>query len=887
MTDRTNLLLLLNAARSAGRQDYVRHVAADWLAIWPGDREVTCLMANSELELGFADLAAGRFAGLIEADPEDPQPYVALASITRAKGDVARAVNLQACASALQGLAPPPDAPGWTQSLAAALRHLAEQDGLSAQAAAHEVLAADPDLPLPTLATLKAALLQSDHAQAHSLAQIGGARWPHCVAFQLIAALDMLNQGKPADGVEQLHQAASSDPTGSLARRYLGEAHPYHSLWPSVMTAPLSRPVPADVAAVLGGNQLTAAPPVGEPQDPAKGALAVGIATAAVSQAVPAYHATVTDAEAVPAGPAPQEATSIPEPEAWEGFQGPDSGDHPAQTEFQEVRQEFARLSARLGAQPSQSDRERRAPVYVIVANKTRLMQEFGRDTFRRVDEALDDLASAARKRRGWTAIRLYLDDPSSLRTYGLTPAEPSNSWQLKLRIADLDRVLGRRKQMIGALLIVGGPRLFPMHDLPNPTDDDDTVVPSDNPYSTTDENYFVPEWPVGRLPSDADADLLVRMIRRAADHHLAAGQPEGILASLRRWLQANLGGMFRPRLRAFGYSASIWRRASMAVYKAIGEPQDLVTSPPAAAGTMPAQAARPTRLSYFNLHGVEDSPEWFGQRDPLADENAIVEFPIALRPQDVVNGGRAPAVVFSEACYGAHVHGKDVDTALSLKFLASGSQGVIGSTKISYGSVTTPLIAADLLGRLFWDQLNGGLPAGEALRRAKLSLASEMLRRQGYLDGEDQKTIISFVLYGDPLFSVDPATSSLNAKSVARRRHRPALPTIACALGGACTPIESLDSDSVAKVRAVVAQYLPGMADATSKVHPQRCSCASEDHVCMAHGPRAKAGSHSPAATTVVTLSKQVQDGAIRHSHFARLTLDPSGRILKLAVSR
>ena len=81
MTDRTNLLLLLNAARSAGRQDYVRHVAADWLAIWPGDREVTRLLANSELELGFTDLAAGRFAGLIEADPEVPQAYVALASI--------------------------------------------------------------------------------------------------------------------------------------------------------------------------------------------------------------------------------------------------------------------------------------------------------------------------------------------------------------------------------------------------------------------------------------------------------------------------------------------------------------------------------------------------------------------------------------------------------------------------------------------------------------------------------------------------------------------------------------------------------------------------------------------------------------------------------------
>ena len=38
---------------------------------------------------------------------------------------------------------------------------------------------------------------------------------------------------------------------------------------------------------------------------------------------------------------------------------------------------------------------------------------------------------------------------------------------------------------------------------------------------------------------------------------------------------------------------------------------------------------------------------------------------------------------------------------------------------------------------------------------------------------------------------------------------------------------------------------------------------------------------------TMVVTLSKQIPDGARRHVHIARLTLDTTGKVLKLAVSR
>ena len=111
---------------------------------------------------------------------------------------------------------------------------------------------------------------------------------------------------------------------------------------------------------------------------------------------------------------------------------------------------------------------------------------------------------------------------------------------------------------------------------------------------------------------------------------------------------------------------------------------------------------------------------------------------------------------MYSEACYGANIANKNEVDSLALKFMAIGAMGFVGSTVISYGSVGMPLIGADFLGWLFWGHMKEGLTAGEALMQAKIGLVKEMTQRQGFLDGEDQKTLISFVLYGDPLVGYD-----------------------------------------------------------------------------------------------------------------------------------
>jgi hypothetical protein len=295
------------------------------------------------------------------------------------------------------------------------------------------------------------------------------------------------------------------------------------------------------------------------------------------------------------------------------------------------------------------------------------------------------------------------------------------------------------------------------------------------------------------------------------------------------------------------------------------------------------------TQLAYFNLHGVPDSSEWYGQCDPTIPEGGP-EFPVAMRPEDIRNGGSAPRLVFTEACYGANIYGKGVEEAISLKFLASGTQAVVGSTCISYGSLATPLSSADLLGRVFWDLLQEGFTAGESLRRAKIHLTREMNQRQGFLDAEDQKTLISFVLFGDPL--AQPFKTKVTPKVTPHLSDAAVPVATMCERScegeaGSTVPLET-----ISHLKSIVAQYLPGMDDAEVRVahEHQRCASLGKKCSCGQQCQFSKIAAKKQAANQVqrrvVTLNKTFEHAQRRHTQYARLTLDERGKIVKMVVS-
>ena len=552
---------------------------------------------------------------------------------------------------------------------------------------------------------------------------------------------------------------------------------------------------------------------------------------------------------------------------------------------LQDIRDELERIAGRL-RMPGVTRTDGRFPVYVVLTTRKGLESLYGNQTSFVLDELMKQVVETIRKKQGWNAILFYADDPTCTTAFGIKPAPYNDPWKIKLAIADLDKALAKRGEMIGTLFIVGGPDVVPFHHLPNPTEDSDTQIGSDNPYATVDDNYFIPEWPVGRLPGGVnhDAGLIMQYLRKMITYHSEQSAQEPwwrrvnvfspIFSSMRRVFAHGLAGL-RP---AFGYTAAVWGQASIEVYRTIGDTQSLLSSPPIRSGQLVGSGYLPARLAYFNLHGVSDSAEWYGQPD-FEEVKEYPEYPVALSPKDILNDGNAPFVVYSEACYGAFIEGKTDEQALSLRFLLSGTKALIGCTCVAYGSVSTPLIGADILGSYFWKQVKDGIPVGEALRNAKVLMAQEMTKRQGFLDGEDQKTMISFVLYGDPLVTL--ARSKKMEKTLQRERIKSPVLTV-CQSSEHAETFAPINADVMNQVKQIVEQYLPGLNNASYSFAKQYASQVNS------RDAKNKSIQAIETERTVVTVTKEYkQNKAHTHTHFARLTIDQKGKVVKLAVSR
>jgi hypothetical protein len=536
------------------------------------------------------------------------------------------------------------------------------------------------------------------------------------------------------------------------------------------------------------------------------------------------------------------------------------------------------------------------SPVYVIVSSRKALTDKYGQNGFERLDLDLHDLKQAVEAGVGIEAIVLYVDDEASLRPFDVDPVDGANPYKVKILIDSVDEQLVGRGQRIRYLLIVGGDRIIPFHRLPNPVEDQDALVHSDNPYACRDGNYLVPDRAIGRLPDEesdgprpsgpgADGSslrFLHSVIQTAADAHRTRATSKGLLEALYAALHFLRMGPVNGR--GLGYSASIWRKASRAVFLTIGDDSQLRTSPPLTYEGFRV-VDRP-HFTFFNLHGIEDGPNWYGQRDALFPADYPL-FPLALRPQDLRMDEYAGSVVLTEACYGANILGKTAVDSIALRLLAARALAVVGSTKVSYGSIAPPLLGADLIGKYFWEGLRARLGPGDALKYAKVSLAQEMQRRQGYLDGEDQKALISFVLYGDPLLPTSAVDGRVPAMSLAKSL----CPPIIC---GRESDLQDgvVSDDLVASVKGQIETSLPHMKHARVRAKSLGVCRAAPAAACKHPGAGGGFGGRSGRWSVMLQKDLPVESelgtGACLPLHqVVRAIVDENGRIVKLALSK
>lgn len=857
---RSELVRLLKVGIEVNSIKFARQAAITWLAAYPGDLEVNELLALAFQADGKVAQARAILEKLIQTDPEDREAYQLLAEMESSENDE----KLSQWWGAVYTLGGPNPRsvrlPEWSKPARESLFKLERQQCQEAEDLIQQSLIVDSGLPLVDLLHLKINRVQQDWLAVRQLAGLYHERWPECLAFQYVTAEMLMESGDEAAAVSLLHESVTRDAAGLVARRWMGADHAYRPLWPEELTIRFDLPVPAEVASRLGMNHL-----------PEK---AQTVAAAVVPQ--PA-QVTEKPQPAVEAAPAEVEANPNVQKAPHEARDSKD---------LNSIQNEFEKIAKRL-KKPAIGQADGRFPLYVVLSSRIGLVEQYGEQSAQVLIAEMTHLAEVVRRRQGWGGLAYLPDDPLCTAKYGISALECNDPWKIKLALSDLDRELSHRGERIGALLIIGGEKVVPFHKLPNPTEDQDSEVLSDNPYASTDGNYFVAEWLVGRLPGEAGADagLLLQQMRQCLRFHeqrVVANKGFKKTIFYRAWQSWRTRRAARNKNHGFGYSAAAWRRSSVAVFRPVAQATEVHISPPEITGSINPKKVTAARLNYYNLHGLSDTAEWYGQRD-ISESGEGPDYPVALTAQDLQKNGRAPSVVFSEACYGSYITGKSEAQSIALKFLSIGVLGMVGSTCISYGSVSAPLVGADLLGQLFWKSLKEGYTAGEALMLAKINMIKEMNRRQGYLDGEDQKTLLSFLLYGDPLASAELAARQ--AKQALRLKVGLSIKTVSDQSLPGEGP-DAIRSEWISSAKKSVEAYLPGLDNSQVQVCVQKPIGESQP---FGAGNTAKERKKDlpDAHRYVVTITKTIPAARRQHTQYARVTLDERGKVVKLAVSR
>lgn len=854
LISRQDLINLLEQAVSSGNFSFIQSVSQAWLQKYPHDIPFQLFQLRSSIHDQDKNNSNKLLTNICTRDPENIRAWELLLKNT-SQEDLVTKIFIQTVLYALGNNYPDKDILDWGKELKEIIQSFDFSEISKKYSKWPKSLDIVNSTPLIAIYHLKSLNQNNAKEEFNKFAEQFHQKWPECIAISLLLADSMLETGKEDEAVSLLHTCSINDPGADIVRKMWGNNHDFSTMWPANLEMRLSLPIPQQLSLRMNWKQL----PSGHTEQISLEKQSNIKIKSIIEKITPPFFREKTV----------DKIFHNKEADPFDGY---------GEKDLNEVFQKSGSFLSK--------ESNGKKPVQVFISIKQRLISKYGERSFFVMSTELKKLVDTVKLKSGWDAMIFYPDDENCTRLLDLDPITDIDPWKIKLSIVDLDKTLSSKGQMIGCLLIIGGGDIVPFHALPNPTDDKDKEVLSDNPYSTLDANYFVPEWPVGRLPGEKtnDPGLLLKQIRQIAvinKNKFRNTNWWNLIFELfnnNRNLQGVLNIIGKKKVN-YGYTASIWRRSSLASFRPIGTGNHLRVTPPFDSSNLDLDLLKKSKFAYFNLHGLPDTPEWYGQRD-ISESEPDPDFPIALSAGQIKTTDVVPSVVFSEACYGGFTDNKDCDESLALTFKDAGSDVFIGSTCISYGSINTPLVGADLLAFIFWKYLLDGFSSGEAFMRAKVNFAQVMMQRQGYLDGEDQKILLSFVHYGDPLSSIKPGKSG--AKSIPRVTELIKVKTITDH-ENVETKDNRLSGDVINKIKNDLKSYLPGLDLAEIKIHPHHQTNTAAD----TEFGKGNFSSRSMAGHMKITYHQPMTYKETNYDQYTRVTVDRSGKMIKLVTSR
>ncbi len=280
-------------------------------------------------------------------------------------------------------------------------------------------------------------------------------------------------------------------------------------------------------------------------------------------------------------------------------------------------------------------------------------------------------------------------------------------------------------------IILLGNHKELEFEKTESPAWDGDNEIFTDNYWSVNTKDMLIPELSVSRIPihkNERAKEFLIKLEKILRIKNIKLNEK-------------------------FGISASIWYKSAERVFDNFKGMGELLKCPKYDYKKKKIHFKKYNYSMYFNVHGSKDLPGWYGQRKNSFEYKE--EYPIAAMPE-MFSKGIEGSFILSEACYGGYIINKTYKKSIFLQALKSGIGFAIGSTAIAYGSFKPPLSEADLFIKIFINEFQKGKIAGDSFVSAKRKFAIQCIKKNGFLDGDDKKTLLEFTFYGNPFIGVN-----------------------------------------------------------------------------------------------------------------------------------
>jgi hypothetical protein len=185
-----------------------------------------------------------------------------------------------------------------------------------------------------------------------------------------------------------------------------------------------------------------------------------------------------------------------------------------------------------------------------------------------------------------------------------------------------------------------------------------------------------------------------------------------------------------------------------------------LLGSPPTGDASKSIRTRHGARLHMIKCHGAPNDSFFYGQKGP--------NYPDALKSTSLVKRTKPGTVVGAMCCFGASIFDPLDPTAahpsefpIPSIYLRQGAYGFFGSTCTAWVGVTSMMCADWIVATALKSMLNGA-SLGRALLEGKQDFIRWTESQGNDLDAADEKTLLQFILLGDP--SVHPVAAAAPA---------------------------------------------------------------------------------------------------------------------------